>query len=120
MKSRYKNYLTGNPKIKLLCYAILDIDIKQLENCVKNITSKHAIKNNVETIKINSLLELKNIILDCYDIIKNHTCNCVICNKKYKFNNIDKHLCNNNIEFISFKKNKIIKKNSKKNNKNIK
>ena len=116
MKSRYKNYLTGNPKIKLLCYAILDIETKKIENCIKNIISKHTIKNNVETIKINSLNELKNVILNCYDIIKNHICNCVICNKEYKFNSIDKHKCNNNkINFITFKKKTIIKKNSKTN-----
>ena len=37
--------------------------------------------------------------------------------KKYQFNNIDKHFCNdNNIQFIPFRKNNIIKKNSNKKN----
>ena len=63
MYNRHINYLIGKPTIKLLCYAILDTNIKQIELCIKSLTKNHAIKNKVETVKFNSLNELKKLFL---------------------------------------------------------
>lgn len=102
MYNRHITYLTGRPTIKLLCYASIEIDKKQIESCIKSILKNHKIKNKVETIKFISLKELKNIISKCYELMFEHTLNCMLCNKKYKFKKLDIHKCN--INFIDYNK----------------
>ena len=113
IERRYKQYLTGNPTYKMLYYVILDIDINILESCLKNISKVHSVKNNHETSYFTSLTQLKEIIINCYKLIKNHICSCIICNKKFKFSNIDNHNCNDKLNFVKFESKKNSKKNSK-------
>jgi hypothetical protein len=85
----------------MICYVVLDIDMKQLETCMKSVTKIHSVKNNHETGKYSSLKQLKEIIIDCYNLLKKHICTCLECNKEYNFDKLDKHICNNKLEFIN-------------------
>jgi hypothetical protein len=64
----------------------------------------HLLKLVTDTICYTSLKELKKEILECIDQIKSHICNCTICKKKYEFNKITSHKCNNIEEFIDVNK----------------
>ena len=70
-----------------------------LEGCIKNLIKPHLNKNKTETAKFTSLLELKNIIITCADFICNHHTSCMTCNKVFKFNKLDKHICKD-IDFL--------------------
>jgi hypothetical protein len=72
----------------------------------------HPKNNNIiifrdETICFMSLDTLKKEILESINFMSNHICNCVLCNKTYKFNEVTTHLCNKNNKFININ---IIKK----------
>jgi hypothetical protein len=104
----------------MIYYIPIDIDKKQLENCIKNTTLMHNIKDNVESKEYNSLKELKNVVIKCYSLLKEHLCICKTCKKEFKINKLDKHFCNNNdeLEFINPNSNiNLIKKSSKKSSK---
>lgn len=66
-------------------------DGKQTEDCIKNINKLHKMKT--DDLCYLSLTQLKNSIIDCITMLKNHVCHCNLCKKKFKFNKIDKHLC---------------------------
>ena len=96
IKSRMKVYKVGHNKHKLLSYIPLTIEGKQLESCVKNHLLLHLKKVKSDTICHISLKKLKDEIIKCSSYLKNHICHCLICQKKYKLNQLDKHKCNNN------------------------
>lgn len=84
----------GHYKHKLLSYIPVILDGKQLENCVKTKMRLHLKKIGSDTLCFTSLKKLKDEINSCNNFIKDHICHCMICKKKYKLKNIDKHLCN--------------------------
>lgn len=94
MKKRITQYKTGNFKHKLLAYIPLQIDRKQIEQCVKTRLKSHLTKLITDTVCYISLIELKKEIIDCINFTNNHICHCVKCSKIYKLNSIDKHKCN--------------------------
>jgi hypothetical protein len=71
---------------------------------VKAKLKPHLLKLVTDTICYTSLKELKEEILECIDQIKSHICHCTICKKKYEFNKITSHKCNNIEEFIDVNK----------------
>jgi prophage antirepressor-like protein len=119
MTDRLTGYKVGNFKHKLLCFIPLDVNRKQIESCVKAKLKPHLLKLVTDTICYTTLEELKEDILDCIDQIKSHICHCTICKKKYEFNKITSHKCNNVEEFIDVNKkiNSIGSKGSKKDSK---
>jgi len=119
MNERIKNYKVGNFMSKLLCYIPIIVDGHKLENILKNKLYPHLTKLNTETICYMSLDNLKNEIMNAINFLSEHICNCILCNKSYKFNKILTHTCNKNSKFIDINTNKIIKKNSKKISKKI-
>jgi prophage antirepressor-like protein len=94
IEKRMKVYKVGHYKYKLLSYIPIVLDGKQLEDCVKSKMKMHLKKIGSDTLCFTSLQNLKKEILSCADFIKEHICYCLICKKKYKLINIDKHLCN--------------------------
>ena len=94
IEKRMKVYKVGHYKYKLLLYIPIVLDGKQLEDCVKSKMKMHLKKIGSDTLCFTSLQNLKKEILSCADFIKEHICHCLICKKKYKLINIDKHLCN--------------------------
>jgi hypothetical protein len=54
---------------------------------------------------------LKKEILESINFMSNHICNCVLCKKTYKFNEVSTHSCNLKNKFIDIN---IIKKTSRK------
>ena len=94
IEKRMKVYKVGHYKYKLLSYIPIVLDGKQLEDCVKSKMKMHLKKIGSDTLCFTSLQNLKKEILSCADFIKEHICHCLICKKKYKLINIDKHLCN--------------------------
>ena len=94
IEKRMKVYKVGHYKYKLLSYIPIVLDGKQLEDCVKSKMKIHLKKIGSDTLCFTSLQNLKKEILSCADFIKEHICHCLICKKKYKLINIDKHLCN--------------------------
>ena len=94
IQQRMSVYKVGHYKHKLLSYIPIVLDGKQLENCVKNKMRLHLKKIGSDTICFISLKKLKDEIDSCNNFIKEHICHCMICKKKYKLKNIDKHLCN--------------------------
>ena len=81
MKKRIGVYKVGNFSYKLLAYIPLQIDRKQIEQCVKNRLKTHLTKKSSDTICYLSLDELKQDIIDCINFENQHICNCVKCNK---------------------------------------
>jgi len=71
----------------------IKFDAKTLESCVKTKLKLHLHKLNTDTICYVSLKDLKNEITNCISDIKEHICSCILCKKKYKFNDIDNHEC---------------------------
>lgn len=102
IEKRMQVYRVGHSKHKLLSYIPIVLDGKQLEDCVKSKMKMHLKKIGSDTLCFTSLQKLKQEILSCNDFIKDHICHCVICKKKYKLKNIDKHLCNKKIEMINY------------------
>jgi prophage antirepressor-like protein len=94
IQKRMSVYKVGHYKHKLLSYIPIVLDGKQLENCVKTKMRLHLKKIGSDTICFTTLQKLKKEIILCNDFIKDHVCHCMICKKKYKLKNIDKHLCN--------------------------
>jgi hypothetical protein len=94
MKKRLTQYKTGNFKHKLIAYIPLQIDRKQIEQCIKIRLKPHLTKLITDTICYLSLTELKKEIIDCINFTNHHICHCVKCSKIYKLNSIDKHKCN--------------------------
>ncbi len=82
----------------------MDVNRKQIESCVKAKLKPHLLKLVTDTICYTSLKELKEEILECIDQIKSHVCHCTMCKKKYEFNKITSHKCNNIEEFINVNK----------------
>ena len=103
IQKRMRVYRIGHYKHKLLSYIPIILDGKQLENCVKTKMRLHLKKIGSDTICFTSLQKLKKEIILCNDFIKDHVCHCMICKKKYKLKNIDKHLCNKKIDIIDIK-----------------
>ena len=103
IQKRMRVYKVGHYKHKLISYIPVVLDGKQLENCVKTKMRLHLKKIGSDTICFTSLQKLKKEIVLCNDFIKNHICHCMICKKKYKLKNIDKHLCNKKIDIIDIK-----------------
>ena len=64
----------------------------------------HLLKLVTDTICYSSLLNLKEEIIDCIEEIKLHICHCTMCKRKYKFNNLTSHKCNEINEFIDVSK----------------
>lgn len=94
MKKRIGVYKVGNFSHKLLAYIPLQIDCKQIEQCVKNRLKSHLTKQSSDTICYLSLIELKKDIIDCINFENQHKCNCVRCNKTYKVSSLNTHICN--------------------------
>jgi prophage antirepressor-like protein len=94
IQQRMSVYKVGHYKHKLLIYIPIVLDGKQLENCVKTKMRLHLKKIGSDTLCFTSLKKLKDEINSCNNFIKDHICHCMICKKKYKLKNIDKHLCN--------------------------
>jgi len=118
IEKRISQYKTGNPTYKLLFYIPLKIDMYQLESCITSILKSHEIKTNNETINFISLIELKNTINMCANILATHICHCFYCKAKFGFDEIDEHKCKDllKIKYISPKKSskKTSKQSSKK------
>jgi prophage antirepressor-like protein len=118
MNDRIKNYKIGNFMSKLICYIPINVDGFLLETIIKNKLKPHLTKLNTETICFMSLNTLKKEILDSIIFMSSHICNCVLCKKTYKFNEIPTHPCNNKNKFIDFDIiKKVSKRTSKKNSK---
>ena len=94
IQQRMSVYKVGHYKHKLLIYIPIVLDGKQLENCVKTKMRLHLKKLSSDTLCFTSLKKLKDEINSCNNFIKDHICHCMMCKKKYKLKNIDKHLCN--------------------------
>jgi hypothetical protein len=94
MKKRVNTYKVGNFKHKLLAYIPLQIDRKQIEQCVKNRLKSHLTKQSSDTICYLSLDDLKKNIIDCINFENQHICNCVKCFKSYKLKSFNTHICN--------------------------
>jgi hypothetical protein len=94
-------YRVGHYKHKLLSYIPIVLDGKQLENCVKTKMRLHLKKLSSDTLCFTSLKKLKDEINSCNNFIKDHICHCMMCKKKYKLKNIEKHLCNKKIDIIN-------------------
>jgi prophage antirepressor-like protein len=101
IQQRMSVYKVGHYKHKLLSYIPIVLDGKQLENCVKNKMRLHLKKIGSDTICFTSLKKLKDEINSCNNFIKDHICHCMMCKKKYKLKNIEKHLCNKKIDIIN-------------------
>jgi len=101
IQKRMSVYRVGHYKHKLLSYIPIVLDGKQLENCVKTKMRLHLKKIGSDTICFTTLQKLKDEIDSCNNFIKDHICHCMICKKKYKLKNIDKHLCNKKIDIIN-------------------
>jgi prophage antirepressor-like protein len=65
MRKRIKEYQVGNFTHKLLAYIPLQIDCKQIENCVKIRLKPHLTKLITDSICYISLSELKKDIIEC-------------------------------------------------------
>jgi hypothetical protein len=85
MEKRITQYKTGNFKHELLAYIPLQIDRKQIEQCVKTRLKPHLTKLITDTVCYLNLLELKKEIIDCINFTNQHICHCVKCSgiKKY-------------------------------------
>jgi prophage antirepressor-like protein len=94
MKKRLKEYKVGNFKHKPLCYIPIDVNKKEIENCVKARNKPHLTKLITDSICFMSLNDLKEEITDCIEFLKSHICNCLHCKKQYEFKNITTHECN--------------------------
>ena len=103
IQQRMSVYRVGHYKHKLISYIPVILDGKQLENCVKTKMRLHLKKIGSDTICFTSLKKLKDEIDSCNNFIKDHICHCMMCKKKYKLKNIDKHLCNKKIDIIDIK-----------------
>ena len=111
MNDRIKSYKTGNFMSKLICYIPINVDGYLLETIIKNKLKPHLTKLNTETICFMNLDTLKKEILESINFMSNHICNCVLCKKTYKFNEVSTHSCNLKNKFIDIN---IIKKTSRK------
>ena len=103
IQKRMSVYKVGHYKHKLISYIPVVLDGKHLENCVKTRMRLHLKKIGSDTICFTSLQKLKKEIILCNNFIKDHICHCMMCKKKYKLKNIDKHLCNKKIDIIDIK-----------------
>jgi prophage antirepressor-like protein len=92
IEKRLKVYKTGSP-MKLIYYIPIIFDGLQTEQCVKSINKLHKLKNKTDDLCFLSLNKLKESIKDCLKSLKLHICNCAFCKKKFKINNMDKHIC---------------------------
>lgn len=93
IEKRIQVYRTAH-NIKIIYYIPIIFDGKQTEECVKNINKLHKLKQKTDDLCYLSLKQLKNSISNCLYMLKLHVCNCVLCKKKIKINNLDKHECN--------------------------
>jgi hypothetical protein len=93
MRKRIKEYQVGNFKHKLLAYIPLQIDRKQIENCVKIRLKPHLTKLITDSICYISLSELKKDIIECINFTTQHIIHCFKCSKIYKLNSLNKHKC---------------------------
>jgi prophage antirepressor-like protein len=93
IEKRLKVYKTGM-SMKIIFYIPIIFDGKQMEDCVKSINKLHKLKIKTDDLCYISLKQLKDSIADCIKMLKVHICNCTFCKKKFKINNIDKHVCN--------------------------
>jgi prophage antirepressor-like protein len=119
MNERIKNYKIGNFMSKMLCYIPIDINAEDIEKIVKYKLKPHLTKLITDTVCYLSLDSLKNEIIECINFMSSHICNCNHCYKKYKFNNITKHSCNKNLNFINLENITNYNKNTKKNSKRL-
>ena len=93
IEKRIKVYKTSKSNITIIYHIAIIFDGKQTEDCIKNINKLHKMKVKTDDLCYLSLIQLKNSIIDCISMLKNHVCHCNLCKKKFKFNKIDKHLC---------------------------
>lgn len=93
IEKRIQVYRTAH-NIKIIYYIPIIFDGKQTEECVKNINKLHKLKQKTDDLCYLSLKQLKNSISNCLYMLKLHVCNCILCKKKFKINNLDKHECN--------------------------
>jgi prophage antirepressor-like protein len=93
IEKRISVYKTGKSDIKLIYYMAIDFDGLMTEDCIKNTNKLHKLKKKTDDLCYISLKQLKESILDCLDRFTNHICNCTFCKKKFKFRNLDKHIC---------------------------
>jgi prophage antirepressor-like protein len=110
MKKRLKEYKVGNFKHKHLCYIPIDINKKEIENCIKARNKPHLTKLITDSICFMSLKDLKEEITDCIKFLKSHICYCLHCKKQYEFNNVTTHKCNKIEKFIDVDVDKLIGK----------
>ena len=101
LNKRLQQYYVGNPSFRLLFYAPLDVDYKELEGCVKSLTLNHSIKKNNETVYFDNLSDLVNYVTECYSLLKTHLCGCTSCQIKLNIKNIDKHHCNTKLNLLT-------------------
>ena len=76
----------------------------------------HLLKLVTDTICYTTLTDLKEEAINCIEEIKYHICHCLVCKKKYNFNELTSHECNNVGDFFDVNK-KIISMASKKGSK---
>ena len=93
IEKRIVVYKTGKPNISLIYYMAIDFDGIMTEDCIKNTNKLHRMKKKTDDLCYISLKKLKESIMDCLDKFTNHICNCTFCKKKFKLNNLDKHIC---------------------------
>lgn len=93
IKKRISSYKTGNPNFRLKYYIRTNLDIKQLESCIKNTAKFRSIKKNNETFHYEKLKDLKNNILRCSNILAEDICTCQNCKEKFAVFELDKHEC---------------------------
>jgi hypothetical protein len=93
MRKRIKEYQVGNFKHKLLAYIPLQIDRKQIENCVKIRLKPHLTKLITDSICYISLSELKKDIIECINFTTQHIIHCFKCSKIYNLNSLNRHKC---------------------------
>jgi prophage antirepressor-like protein len=93
IEKRITVYKTGKSDISLIYYIAIDFDGHMTEDCIKNTNKLHRLKKKTDDLCYISLKQLKESIIDCMNKFTNHICNCTYCKKKFKFNNLDKHIC---------------------------
>lgn len=93
IKKRISSYKTGNPNFRLKYYIKTNLDIKQLEVCIKNTSKFRSIKKNNEIIYYETLKDLKNDILRCSNMLAESICVCESCKRNFNLNKLDTHQC---------------------------
>ena len=95
MTKRKFIYKTGNFYYKLLSYIPVNIDKSKIENCYLNIFKEHKYKPKTknELLCFLKLIDLKNAICNCIELLSEHICECIYCKKIYNVKELDKHKC---------------------------